>query len=126
MLSMRFYACQCETVRLKGGIGNGDKPMAIAPKIDWQAVTRERNLADARKLVETATAYLAALEASDGDYNRAAQIAEVPMMAAIYAITECDDVHALLVDRKAELAPSGWRGDDDRRLDDGFYFGGEA
>ena len=100
--------------------------MATAHKIDWQAVTRERNLTDARKLAQTASAYLAELEASAGDYNRAAQIAEVPMIEAIYAITECDDVYALLMDRKAELAPSGWRGDDERRLDDGFYCGGEA
>lgn len=100
--------------------------MNTAPKINGQAATRERNLTDARKLVETAQAYLAALEAADGDYTIAAQRAEVPMLEAIYGVTECMDVWNLLADREAELAPVGWRGDDERRLDDGFYCGGAA
>ena len=92
--------------------------MATQPKTDWRAVNRERNLADARKLAATAAAYLAALERADGDYTIIAQRAEVPMLQAIYAVTECPDVWALLVDRESELAPTGWRGDDERRLDD--------
>ena len=100
--------------------------MATAPKINWLAATRERNLADARRLAATAAAYLAALEQADGDYTCLAQRAEVPMLEAIYGVTECVDVWNLLADREAELAPVGWRGDDERRLDDGFYCGGAA
>jgi len=87
-------------------------------KIDWQAVNRDRNLTDARKLAKAAAAYLAALEKADGDYTILAQRAELPMLEAIYNVTECADVWALLCDREAELAPTGWRGDDERRLDD--------
>jgi len=95
-----------------------DRLAETTTKIDWRAVNRERNLADARKLATTAAAYLAALEAAEGDYTIHAQRAEVPMLEAIYSVTECADVWALLVDREAELAPTGWRGDDERRLDD--------
>lgn len=100
--------------------------MNPAPKTNWIAATRERNLTDARKLAATAAAYLAALEQADGDYTCLAQRAEVPMLEAIYAVTECMDVWNLLADREAELAPVGWCGDDERRLDDGFYCGGAA
>ena len=34
-----------------------DTSMATAPKTDWLAATRERNLTDARKLAATAAAY---------------------------------------------------------------------
>lgn len=92
--------------------------MTTETKTDWRAANRARNLAEARKLVETATAYLAALERADGDYTRFAMRAEVPLLEAIYNVTECADVWNLLADLEADLEPNDWCGDDERRLED--------
>ena len=75
----------------------------ITPELTASEKARIRELTNARKLVETASAYLAALERSGGEYTNAAARAEIPMLDAIYAITECDDVYELANERRDEV-----------------------
>lgn len=82
---------------------------------------RLRNLEQARKLLDAATAYMDALNRSNGSYTNAAARAEIPLLDAIYAITGCDEVFELAKERRDEVygyaCEDKWADEADYRYD---------
>ena len=112
MLSMRFYACQCETVRLKGGIGNGDKLMATA-----YLSPAEMARADAQNLA----AEILAGKFEYGPYGRGGVYGPHDWRDAAQYLTDSDDCDEVLFmiaqEEEAERRNTGF----DRATDDTFW-----